>query len=32
VLLLACLAMIGSAAIGGRRSSQPKPGAAIQAA
>ena len=32
VLLLACLAMIGSAAIGGRRSSQPKPGTAIQAA
>lgn len=32
VLLLACLAMIGSSAIGGRRSSQPKPGAAIPAA
>lgn len=32
VLLLACLAMIGSSAIGGRRSSQPKPGAAVQAA
>ena len=32
VLLLACLAMMGSSAIGGRRSSQPKPGTAIQAA
>ena len=32
VLLLACLAMIGSSAIGGRRDSQPKPGTAIQAA
>ena len=32
VLLLACLAMIGSSAIGGRRDSHPKPGTAIQAA
>ena len=31
-LLLACLAMIGASAIGGRRDSQPKPGTAIQAA